>query len=255
MSNQRDPFSDRDLEALLGLLREVDSLDSPLHHAAANRTHAAPPASTRRTFSAASADDASSTRFSRGRLFGSRWAAAAIGAAACGVFWIFQPAVQPTNSRVAQAGMATSPRVSYAHEFSRGGASQRHCLSATWAEPLSILAVIRTWSSDCQCLVWDLYEFDGESPVTRTRMNESLQVTATIEASEPPPVDQVLLFAVARDRRDLPQSSDESANFLECLLEGSPSSDTAAKLDQYKRVVSACLPDSVDVLPHLLARP
>ena len=241
-SNNRREFSDAELDQLVWLaaeLREFETCattDDSLARALGNRL-AAPAA--RRSI----------------RVEPLRWFASVAAAAACGLIYLKTGAIDSQSSGRTAGAQAIPVRVSYTPDVSRGGGEQRHCVQSTPGESCAVLAVLRTWSSECQCLVWDLHRWDTGETIARSRAGESVDLVTNLRVNEPPPLDQVVLFAMARNRADLPAPGAESDRFLDCLLGASPASDIGVTSDNYAKTVRTCLPPTVTVVPQMLTRP
>ncbi|MGE3182498.1 MAG: hypothetical protein AB7N71_12775 [Phycisphaerae bacterium] len=217
-------IQDRQIEKLLRIVAEIDALE---HGAASlNAAREAPAAATL-------------PRVIRLR----RWLSSAI-AAAASIVLFSTTIVEPTGTAVA----TTVPiHVSYVPKVDTTACCRRDCVTSTPAEPCAILAVLHRWSSECQCMVWDLYDWAGGETVARVQAGEAVEVIADVQM--PPTRDEVVLFAVARNRTDLPARGQEGA-FLDCLLETSDELDRSDA--SYTNAVKTCLPDSVLVVPQRL---
>lgn len=232
----RPEFTDADLEKLIRALGEVRSLESE----AAARPDREP------RLVAADAD--LPTHRVRRRLW-IRVVAGSFAAAACVLLQV-RPGLQNHTMPIAVAGVPV--RMSYLPEVNHQQNGRRDCVQSTPAEPCSVVAVLRTFSAECQCLVWDLYRWDTGTVIARAKPGEPVEVMTTPRQA-PPSLSQVVVFAVARERDLLPSSGVDTERFLDCLLTESPASDSSAGLEQYATTVKACLPGDVTIVPQFLA--
>lgn len=182
-----------------------------------------------------------------------RWPKWSVAAAAAAAFvFLYRVPSSQVDRGVQRAGVPVPLRVTYTADPGwLSSDDSKHCVQSTPAESCSILAVMRTWSHECQCLVWDLYRWDTGSVVARARAGESVELVTQAPVA-PPSLEQVVVFAVARERDLLPHSGADSSNLLECLLDGSPAWDGPADLERYAKTVKSCLPPSVTVVPQRL---
>jgi hypothetical protein len=241
-------LSDADIEQLLRALDEVRELE------AVDRAHGGGAPLSRAfeevSFSGAGEQQPTIIRMSHIR----RLAWAAVGAAASLALWHTPMGLLSGSESTKTASASALPiRVSYVQDVSPAGGPRRDCIQSTPSEACSIVAVLRTCSSECQCLVWDLYRWDTGTIVARARAGEPVEIVANPQPA-PPSFDQVVIFAVARERDLLPRAGEEADSLLECLLRRSPAWDgNGATLDQSALTVKSCLPQEVTVVPTYLS--
>ena len=239
--NKPRSLTDQDLEKLIRALGEIEQMECA-RSAGESGSSAGP--LLRPQFQRAAPNRHSWTRI----------AVASLAAAACLLLQLRpQIPANPIGARLAE----TLPllRTSYIPEVDphTHAAQPRDCVQSTPAESCSIVAVLRTFSSECQCLVWDLYQWDTGTVVARAKPGEPIEVV-TARPQAPPSLSQVVVFAIARERDLLPSSGTETNHFLDCLMAESPASDANAGVEQYASTVKACLPDNVTVVSQFLAR-
>lgn len=182
-----------------------------------------------------------------------RLGAAGLAAAACVAlilasrFWQ-GPRSEPGPHGAAMVHRAAfAPSVSFCHEPG-SGQPVVDVIKPSISENSTLLALLRSWNPDCQCLAWSLHEWRDGGVVTQASPGDSL----TIEyAREPAPAESLLILAVAKDRAALPQGEAVDA-FLECLNVRTYDVATADPAVSAE-VVAACLPRGVKVVPHVLA--
>ena len=178
-----------------------------------------------------------------------RWWTAVLATAAVLAVWMRPPA--PHHSSPTQAGVSLIPvRMNYLPAVASSGHDRQDCVQSTPGESCSVLAVLRTFSSECQCLVWDLYRWDTGEIIRRTDAGERIEVVTSIEPA--PSLDQVVVFAVAPSRTNL-SNSKEAATLLECLIGSAEAGHPAPSPEETATVVSACLPSGVTVVPQVFA--
>lgn len=119
------------------------------------------------------------------------------------------------------------------------------------SDPAWLLALVRSWNVDCQCLLWDVHKFADGGSLADVRPGESLSLD--LHAAQSPAVEQVLVLAVAEDRGRLAGATAEDAvELLNCLN----SRDIAAAGEHdsasYASAVQSCLPQGVTVVSRPL---
>jgi hypothetical protein len=112
----------------------------------------------------------------------------------------------------------------------------------------AVLAIFHTWEKDCQCLAWQLYEWEDGRPLAEFTPDQVHDIT--IDVTDAPPLEQLLVVAIAKNARDLPSSEADTHDLLECLNELAPPTDPRDSATAYASAVRACLPDSVKVVPQ-----
>lgn len=230
MNKRPNEILDAQIEKLLGMLSEVEALESGPTLVREAATDSAP---------ATTAPPIIRLR---------NWFGIAVAAAAA--ILLFSTTIVHDNSDDGASGppKRIAVNVSYTPKIDTTSCCRRDCVTSTPEESCAILAVLHRWSNECQCMVWDLYDWAGGETIARVQAGEPVNVITDVEM--PPRQDEVVLFAVARDHNDLPARGQEAA-FLDCLLE---TSDEAERSDAgYASAVETCLPNNVLVVPQRLA--
>lgn len=127
------------------------------------------------------------------------------------------------------------------------GESVAH-FQSTAGEPCVLLAVYRTWESACECLSWQIHEWDGGVMTASAGPNRS--VTFPLNVSDDPPVEQVVVVAAARRSRDLPGNCEQAEALLACLNEIPVPAGAEADPALVASTVRACLPGEVTLVPR-----
>jgi hypothetical protein len=119
------------------------------------------------------------------------------------------------------------------------------------SDPAWLLALVRSWNVDCQCLLWDVHTFADGGALADVRPGESLSLD--LHAAQSPSVEQVLVLAVAEDRGRLAGATAEDAvELLNCLnsrdIVATGEHDSAS----YASAVQSCLPQGITVISRPL---
>jgi hypothetical protein len=119
------------------------------------------------------------------------------------------------------------------------------------ADSAWLLALVRSWNVDCQCLLWELHRFADGGALADVRPGDSLSLDLNVAQS--PAVEQVLVLAVADDRSRLAgATSADAVELLNCLnsrdIAATGEHDTAG----YASAVQSCLPQGVTVVSRPL---
>ncbi len=210
---------DRQVELLTRMLREADGLDGPNY--------------------------AASRDFGGGNW--SRTIGALIGVAAC--LMIFLRPQIPVGNGSFQAQIPFNVRYLPSVGSSTDGL-RTDCLQSSSAESCSVLALLRRFSSECQCLVWDVHRWEGGDLVKLAAPGEALELLVDLEETSPT-VDQVVVFAVAKNSSDLPQSVHDADALLECLVHTSTEPDNGGALANAD-AVGRCLSSNVMIVPEII---
>jgi len=111
-----------------------------------------------------------------------------------------------------------------------------------------MLAVFRAWHQDCQCLAWQLHVWEDGRPSVELLPQDICDIM--IDVTDAPPVEQLLLVAIARDPEDLPRNSAQAGDLLDCLNAVIPPSGPNGHVAAYASAVRLCLPEGVTVVPQ-----
>jgi hypothetical protein len=128
------------------------------------------------------------------------------------------------------------------------GAPRIDHFATTSEEPCLVLAVFRAWDEACQCLNWQLYEWDAEGrTLAALEPHEWLEIARNVTGN--PPVEQLLVFASSRHAGDLPATTDDAAALLQCLNDVAPPACAEDDVSVYASALRECLPASVTLVP------
>jgi hypothetical protein len=116
------------------------------------------------------------------------------------------------------------------------------------SERCSVLALFRTYHEECRCLAWRIYEWEDGRPLAE--LDPEQVVDIALEVTDAPPVEQLLVVAVARRPTDLPADHEQTTELLDCLNEVSPPTEWQAEASAYASAVKACLGSGVTVVPQ-----
>jgi hypothetical protein len=119
------------------------------------------------------------------------------------------------------------------------------------ADPAWLLALVRSWNVDCQCLLWDVHRFADGGALKNVRPGESLSLDLNV--SQSPAVEQVLVLAVAPDRgRLVGATAGDAAELLNCLNSRDLAAADEHDSGSYASAVQSCLPQGVTVVSRPL---
>lgn len=117
------------------------------------------------------------------------------------------------------------------------------------AEPATLVAILRTWSEDCDCLAWRLHEWRDGSLLHDVAPGETLSIE--LASADQPSIQQVLLIAVAKNRGTLANvTQNEASELLDCLNSRQLATGPDIEPATYASSVAACLPPDVMVIPQ-----
>jgi len=213
---------DKELENLVRMAAEIDALE----HAA----HMSEPLGD---------DTPAIIRFDRGRDRRLPWRLGAGAAAAAAILLALLPPATITRPQFEIAYCPSVPRYDGVRIDRFQPSSPQQC---------AVLAIFHTWEKDCQCLAWQLYEWEDGRPLAELTPDQVHDIT--IDVTDAPPLEQLLVVAIAKHARDLPSSEADTYDLLECLNELAPPTDPRDSARAYASAVRACLPDSVKVVPQ-----
>jgi hypothetical protein len=214
---------DKDLENLVRMAAEIDALEQAAR-VAAPESDAAPVR----------------IRFDRPRDRRPFWRLGASTAAAAAVLLlVLLPLSSARHSRFEIAYCPSVPRFDGVRIDRFEPSSPQQCV---------VLAIFHTWQTDCQCLAWQLYEWEDGRPLAEFTPEQVHDIT--IDVTDAPPLEQLLLVAIAKNPRDLPSNEADTSDLLDCLNELAPPTDPHGSATSYASAVRACLPDTVKVVPR-----
>ena len=218
-------MNDRQLENLVRMALEVDELERP-------------------------ASDA--TPLCRGSRRAPRallWAGlAGAAAAACALPLLLRSSPRPvTVGPAVQYAAATALDIAYCPGERTEDGRRVARFEPSAAQYCAVLAIFYTWHNGCRCLSWKLHEWDDGSTVAEITPGQEPEIT--LDVTDTPAVEQVLLVAISDDPGDLPSSEEETCGLIDCLNEVTPS-EPASAAAAYASAVKSCLPASVRVVPR-----
>lgn len=117
----------------------------------------------------------------------------------------------------------------------------------TVGEDCSLVALMRKWSSDCGCLLWELHEFENGSTVAQVDRGEAIDLVGSETA-------EFVVVAVAHDASALSNAKDK-AELLSCLDSNTRDVISGPDARSSKDIVAACLPRDVTIVSHRLGDP
>ena len=173
--------------------------------------------------------------------------------AAALVIWSFLPNWHPSRGvdhpvQHAPLVKADTMDLSYWPGEADDDGARVDCFQAHAAENCSVVAVFHRWYEDCQCLDWQLYSWEDGRPLADLSAQDVEDIT--LEVTDAPPVEQLLVIAIARNPADLPRDETEALALIACLEEVAPDADENEAASQYASAVRSCLPPSVTVVPR-----
>jgi len=175
------------------------------------------------------------------------WPAAAAAAILLALLW---PRGQTVPPKPVEPRLAAGPQcaVEYWPGTRQEDGVRVDCFEPSATEPCTVLAVFHSWQKDCQCLGWQLYEWEDGRSLAELSPEEVRGIT--LEVTDAPPVEQLLVVAIAKDPSKLPHNEAQAAELLDCLHEVDPPAGTQESATAYASAVQACLPDGVTIVPH-----
>jgi hypothetical protein len=136
-------------------------------------------------------------------------------AAVLALAWL-PPSLAPHRAAYAQPEV----EISYLPGTPQDDGVRIDCFESSASEPVSAVAVLHTWHDDCQCLQWDVYEWENGRPLTSLSPHETHEIAVDVTGA--PPVEQLVVLVVARDRSGLPADEEQAGQLLECLNDIAP---------------------------------
>ncbi len=184
-------------------------------------------------------------KFDRGRPRRPLWRIAAPAAAAAALLLALLPT---TAHRPPSAAFASSFQIDYCPTVPRYDGVRIDHFEPSSDEQCTVLAIFNTWENDCQCLAWQLYEWEDGRSLAELSPNEIHKIA--IDVTDAPPIEQLLVVAIAKNPSDLPSNERQASELLDCLNEVAPATEPYESAAAYASAVRACLPDSVTVVPQ-----
>lgn len=223
-------MKNRDLEALIRMAFEAERLDRQAAPALPRRAHA--------------------------RTRGIRISPLAVGFAAALLAFALNrgPSTTPTRpERMGATPVDARTRVSgvsVCHLPSmQDGPMRVETFEPRVTEPTTLVAILRTWSEDCDCLAWRLHEWRDGSLVVDVAPGEPVSIE--LASADQPSIQQVLLIAVAKNRASLLRvTQNEAHELLDCLNSRPLTMGPDIEPATYASSVAACLPPDVTVIPQ-----
>lgn len=222
-AGERYVVNDKELENLVRMAAEIDALD-----------HAA------RLSERLGDDTPAIIRFDHGRDRRPFWrlGAGAAAAAAAILLALLPPATMPRPQF----------EIAYCPSVPRYDGVRIDRFEPSSPQQCAVLAIFHTWEKDCQCLAWQLYEWEDGRPLAEFTPDQVHDIT--IDVTDAPPLEQLLVVAIAKNASDLPSSEADTHDLLDCLNELAPPTNPRDGAAAYTSAVRACLPDSVKVVPQ-----
>ncbi len=124
--------------------------------------------------------------------------------------------------------------------------SQAH--PAARRDAAAVVALFRTWSEECDCPTWTMYDWDREAHADPSA--KLIELSAAADA--PLPIDPAIVLAIAPDARDLPRTDAQRRELLRCLDGGSLL--VGDDVSCYPQIVRSCLPETVTVVARPVGR-
>jgi hypothetical protein len=118
----------------------------------------------------------------------------------------------------------------------------------TTTEHCVVLAIFHTWQDECQCLAWQLHEWENGDALVEVTPGQELDIA--LDVTNAPPVEQLLLVAISRDPAQLPRTAEQTYELMDCLNEVTPPTDPCDSVAAYTSAVQACLAEGVRVVPR-----
>jgi hypothetical protein len=183
-------------------------------------------------------------RVGRGRPRLPAWQLAVPAAAAA----LLLLALLPSPPRQPSSAFASSFRIDYCPAVPPYDGVRIDHFEPSSPEQCAVLAIFNTWEKECQCLAWHLYEWEDGRALAELSPDEIRHIM--IDVTDAPPIEQLLVVAIAKDPRDLPSNETQTYELLDCLNEVAPPTDPRESAAAYASAVRACLPDTVTIVPQ-----
>lgn len=111
------------------------------------------------------------------------------------------------------------------------------------------IVLFRVYNSECSCITWRVHVFEDGSRLARLQAGVGLEIPL-LDGDDIPPVEQMILLAVARTAGVLPAGADAADSLLECLNDSLPPTPAGEPQDHSPSAVLACVPQDVVVVPQ-----
>jgi len=108
-----------------------------------------------------------------------------------------------------------------------------------------VVALLREWRGECQCLAWRVYEWADGRAITAIDPSDDLDIA--LDVSGAPPVEQFVVVAMSPHSGGLPVNRAEAEDLVACLNEQDYNAD-AEQLAHSESMVAFCLPDDVEIV-------
>ncbi|MFQ5805411.1 MAG: hypothetical protein ACE5I3_03050 [Phycisphaerae bacterium] len=164
--------------------------------------------------------------------------------AAC-VLLLLQQRLAP---RAPQRAAAVSLEIDYCPGLALHDGVRIDHFEPTATEHYVVLAIFRCWHDECQCLAWRLHEWEDGRTLAEIAPGEVLDIA--LDVTDAPPVEQLLLVAIAQHADDLPGSEADTYGLLDCLNEVTPPTNPCDSAAAYASAMQSCLPEGVTVIPR-----
>lgn len=166
---------------------------------------------------------------------------APLAAAACLLFMLRTPSFE-VSPRTALAGLSQVRHV----PFESLSAYKRVDAFETCARRDGfVMVLLRAWNEECACMAWRLHEEQDGRRMLQLHRGDTLRLS--IDVSENPAVEQLLIFALSDRDTELPYDPDAADELLACLNTNAPPVDPADDA-AYALALDYCLPSDVRVL-------
>ena len=90
-----------------------------------------------------------------------------------------------------------------------------------------------------------MYEWEDGAALAEMTPDQLREITLDVTGA--PPVQQLLVVALARHASDLPRNDEQTTRLVHCLNEVQPPTVPGDNADEYASVVRACLPNAEDI--------
>ena len=232
-------MKDREIENLIRMAVEIDELEQRSLDEASRASGAA----------------RGTIRLGERRASAARWwiGLSAVAAAACLLLllWPRQSQTAPPTSAtpaVVQRQHEIPVEIDYCPALPRKDGIRIDRFEPSSPESCSVLAIFHSWHEECKCLTWELDEWEDGRPLAEFSPGRVLDIALDVTGA--PPLQQLLVVAIAKDPGDLPSTDADTCELLQCLNEVRPPTDPGDSPAAYGSAVRACLPESVTVVPQ-----
>lgn len=166
------------------------------------------------------------------------------------------PTISPVAAPTGDLKSVVAPDAARSHEVSvchlpamDDGPTRVETFEPRVSEPSTLVAILRTWSADCDCLAWRVHEWRDGSLLVDVAPGETVRIE--LASADQPSIQQVLLLAVAKNRGTLAGVTRNEANeLLDCLNSRPLAMGSDIEPAAYASSVASCLPPDVTVVPQ-----